>query len=86
VESPEHDRYNIPSMFRFRYRIQGICVFLFLFIHSNCEPFQFCASFSLGFCYLILQRFRPLIYRADIACKPEHSAGNVGPVISVGLL
>ena len=73
-------------MFRFRYRIQRVFVFLCLPLYSNSDPFQSCASFSLGFFYLILQRVRPLIYSTDIACKPEHSARNVDPAVSVGLL
>jgi hypothetical protein len=55
--------------------------FLFLLLQSNSSPFHSCASFSIGFFYLILQRVRPLIYNTDIACKPEHSARNVNSPI-----
>jgi len=56
----------------------GSRCFLFLFLQSNKKnPFHSCASFSIGFFYLILQRVRPLIYSVDIASKPEHCTRNV---------
>jgi len=77
VWSLAQDSFDISSPFLFRNRIQGVVVFLFLLLQSNSNPFHSCASFSIGFSYLILQRVRPLIYSADIACNTEHSARNV---------
>jgi hypothetical protein len=54
---------------------------LYLLLHPSSNSFQSCASFSLDFFYLILQRIRPLIYSADIARKPKHPARNVDSAI-----
>jgi hypothetical protein len=64
----------------FAAEFRGRCSPFFLF-HPGSNPFQSCASFSLGFFYLILQRTRPLIYSSDIANRPKYPARKMDSTI-----